>query len=206
MVPFRLQSHWERSSVLITPWGGQLVQELRYGENPHQKAKWYRKKGETNGWHKAEILQGKLLSYNNLLDLDAASSLVCNFSEPAVVAVKHNNPCGVETGTTGFEALEKALTADPVSVFGGVVAANFTIDGKCADRLGSLFLECIAAPSYTPEAKDFFSRKKNLRILEWKQMSAFAEMMDIKTIAGGYLVQERDVTESYSEHWSVVGE
>lgn len=186
--------------------GGQLVQELRYGENPHQMSKWYRKKGETNGWHKAEILQGKVLSYNNLLDLDAASSLVCNFSEPAVVAVKHNNPCGVGTGKTGLEALEKALTADPVSVFGGIVAANFNIDVKCAEKLGALFLECVVAPSFSTEAKEFFTRKKNLRILEWKQMASFSNMLDIKTIAGGYLVQERDTVESYSTDWTVLGE
>jgi len=186
--------------------GGQLVQELRYGENPHQKSKWYRKKGETNGWHKAEILQGKVLSYNNLLDLDAASNLVCNFSEPAVVAVKHNNPCGVGTGKMGLEALEKALTADPVSVFGGIVAANFVIDGKCAEKLSALFLECVVAPGYSIEAKEVFSRKKNLRILEWKHMSAFSNTLDIKTIAGGYLVQERDKLDSFSSDWTILGE
>lgn len=186
--------------------GGSLVQELRYGENPHQKASWYRKKGETNGWHKAQILQGKVLSYNNLLDLDAASNLVCEFSEPAVVAVKHNNPCGVGIGTTGLEAVEKALGADPVSVFGGIVAINFAVDLKCAEKLGALFLECIVAPSYSDEAKDFFARKKNLRILEWRQMESTGGQMEIKTIAGGYLMQERDSVDQWQESWSILGE
>lgn len=186
--------------------GGRLVQELRYGENPHQKASWYRKKGELNGWHQAQILQGKVLSYNNLLDLDSASNLVCDFSEPAAVAVKHNNPCGVGVGATVQEAVEKALGADPVSVFGGIIAINSTVDLKCAEKLGAIFLECIVAPSYTEEARDYFSRKKNLRILEWKQMSAIAEQMDIKTIAGGYLVQEKDKVDEWQEQWMVMGE
>ncbi len=194
------------SSNLDHALGGQLVQELRYGENPHQKSNWFRKKGETNGWHKAEILQGKVLSYNNLLDLDAASNLVREFSEPAVVAVKHNNPCGVGVGSVGLEALEKALSADPVSVFGGIIAANFTIDLKCAEKLGTLFLECIVAPSYTVEAKDFFARKKNLRILEWREMLTMTNTVDIKTIAGGYLVQEKDASEGWSDHWQILGE
>lgn len=186
--------------------GGGLVQELRYGENPHQKASWFRKKGETNGWHKAQILQGKVLSYNNLLDLDAASSLVCEFSEPAVVAVKHNNPCGVGVGTTVLEAIDKALAADPVSVFGGIVAINNTIDLKCAERLGTIFLECIVAPNYTNEAKEFFGRKKNLRILEWRQMASAEGQMDIKSIAGGYLVQDRDFVDDWQETWTLLGE
>jgi phosphoribosylaminoimidazolecarboxamide formyltransferase/IMP cyclohydrolase len=186
--------------------GGRLIQELRYGENPHQKASWYRKKGETNGWHQAQILQGKVLSYNNLLDLDAASSLVCEFSEPAVVAVKHNNPCGVGTGTTALEAVEKALAADPISVFGGIVAINEAVDYKCAEKLGGLFLECIVAPSYTEEAKEFFARKKNLRILEWRQMTKPQGQLDIKTISGGYLVQEKDTVEEWQEDWTILGE
>lgn len=186
--------------------GGALVQELRYGENPHQKANWYRKKGETNGWHKAQILQGKVLSYNNLLDLDAASNLVCEFSEPAVVAVKHNNPCGVGIGTTGLEAVEKALGADPVSVFGGIVAINFTVDLKCAEKLGAIFLECIVAPCYTDEAKEYFGRKKNLRILEWRQMAPMPGQQEVKTIAGGYLIQERDSVDQWQESWSILGE
>lgn len=186
--------------------GGQLVQELRYGENPHQHAKWYRKKGQTNGWHKAEILQGKVLSYNNLLDLDAASNLVSEFSEPAAVAVKHNNPCGVGIGSSGLDALEKTLSADPVSVFGGIVATNFTIDLKCAEKLSTLFLECIVAPSYKDEAKEYFSRKKNLRILEWREMLAMRSGDEIKTINGGYLIQDRDTTEGWSEEWKILGE
>jgi phosphoribosylaminoimidazolecarboxamide formyltransferase/IMP cyclohydrolase len=186
--------------------GGSLVQELRYGENPQQKANWYRKKGETNGWHKAQILQGKVLSYNNLLDLDAASNLVCEFSEPAVVAVKHNNPCGVGIGESGLEAVEKALGADPVSVFGGIVAINFPVDLKCAEKLGTIFLECIVAPSYSDEAKEFFARKKNLRILEWRQMNSASGQADVKTIAGGYLIQDRDSVDSWQETWSILGE
>lgn len=186
--------------------GGSLVQELRYGENPHQKASWYRKKGETNGWHRAQILQGKVLSYNNLLDLEAASNLVCEFSEPAAVVVKHNNPCGVGVGSSGLDAVEKALSADPVSAFGGIVAINFAVDLKCAEKLGALFLECIVAPSFTEEAKEFFARKKNLRILEWRQMRATSQQKDIKTIAGGYLIQEKDSVDPWQESWSILGE
>lgn len=186
--------------------GGSLVQELRYGENPHQKAMWFRKKGESNGLHKAQIIQGKVLSYNNLLDLDAASSLVCEFSEPAVVAVKHNNPCGVGIGETPVEAVEKALGADPVSVFGGIVALNFTVDLKSAEKLGAIFLECIVAPGFTDEAKEYFARKKNLRILEWRQMRIAEGQMDIKTISGGYLIQEKDSIDQWQSNWEVHGE
>ncbi len=131
---------------------------------------------------------------------------MCNFSEPAAVAVKHNNPCGVGVGKTGLEALEKALAADPVSVFGGIIATNFVIDRKDSEKLSALFLECIVAPGYSPEARELFSRKKNLRILEWKNMASFSESLDIKTIAGGYLIQERDNFESYSSDWMVLGE
>jgi phosphoribosylaminoimidazolecarboxamide formyltransferase/IMP cyclohydrolase len=190
--------------------GGVLVQELRYGENPQQKASWYRKRGAKFGLHEAETLQGKSLSYNNILDLDSASSLVCKFSEPAAVAIKHNNPCGVGLAESIEDAIEICLKADPVSVFGGIVAVNRKIDGRCAEKLTSLFLECVIAPEITADAMDLFAKKKNLRILKWPQLGNenlqnYRED-NLKTILGGYLLQAADEVEEWNSEWQVKGE
>jgi phosphoribosylaminoimidazolecarboxamide formyltransferase/IMP cyclohydrolase len=190
--------------------GGVLVQELRYGENPQQKASWYRKRGARFGLHDAETLQGKSLSYNNLLDLDSASFLVCKFSEPAAVAVKHNNPCGVGLAQSIENAIDICLKADPVSVFGGIVAVNKKIDSICAEKLTSLFLECVIAPDITADAMNIFAKKKNLRVLKWSHLGGndlrgYRED-NLKTILGGYLLQSADEVEEWNPFWVAKGE
>jgi phosphoribosylaminoimidazolecarboxamide formyltransferase/IMP cyclohydrolase len=190
--------------------GGILVQELRYGENPQQKASWYSKRGAKYGLQDAEILQGKALSYNNLLDLDSASTLVCKFSEPVVVAVKHNNPCGVGLAGSIDDAIDMCLKADPVSIFGGIIAVNKRIDSRCAEKLSSVFLECVIAPEITDDAMTIFSKKKNLRVLKWKdlgktELQKYRES-NLKTIIGGYLLQSADEVEDWNPLWNVVGE
>lgn len=166
--------------------GGQLVSPLRYGENPQQLAGWYSLASSKSGLHQAEILQGKALSYNNILDLDAACETLREFSEPACVAVKHNNPCGVAMGSSTFEAVIGSLKADPVSVFGGIVAINGKVDGDIALKLSEVFLECVVAPDFSPEALGIFSKKKNLRLLKWPQIIDRTSELKVKTVRGGF--------------------
>lgn len=187
-------------------WGGALKQELRYGENPQQKAYWLRERGASFGLHDAKIIQGKPLSYNNILDLDAAVSTVREFDEVCTVGVKHNNPCGVATGTTGTESIKRALEADPVSIFGGIVACNRPIDADGAKLLAPIFLECVIAPSYSAEALSIFAAKKNLRILEWPDLNRKATGWDVRTVTGGALLQSADTIRSWDPTWKVIGE
>lgn len=185
--------------------GGDLVQTLRYGENPQQKGSWYRIYGEP-GLHQTEILQGKELSYNNLLDLDAAINTVNSFTEPACVAVKHNNPCGVGIGAQWDEALNKALSADPVSVFGGIIAFNGIVNDQMAKQLSAIFLECIVAIDFTYGALNVFKAKKNLRLLKAGTLVDWPPAPEVRKIRGGFLVQEADVLESsFSPQWEIVG-
>ncbi|MEH7334057.1 bifunctional phosphoribosylaminoimidazolecarboxamide formyltransferase/IMP cyclohydrolase [Neobacillus drentensis] len=171
----------------------ELKQTLRYGENPHQQAAFYKKPlGSTFSIANAEQLHGKELSYNNINDADAALQIVKEFSEPAAVAVKHMNPCGVGTGKTGFEAFEKAFAADPVSIFGGIIAFNREVDGQTAGKLHEIFLEIIIAPSFTKEALEILTAKKNLRLLTIPFEQAPKAEMKMTTIEGGLLVQEQD--------------
>jgi phosphoribosylaminoimidazolecarboxamide formyltransferase/IMP cyclohydrolase len=174
------------------------VQELRYGENPHQKAAFYRKPlaGEGN-ITTAEQLHGKELSYNNINDANAALQIVKEFSEPAVVAVKHMNPCGVGIGSTIEEAYRKAYEADPTSIFGGIVAANREIDGATARLLHEIFLEIVLAPGFTPEALEILTKKKNIRLLRLGDAFAAADRPaasyhNITSVEGGMLVQDND--------------
>ncbi len=187
------------SSFLVA---GELSQELRYGENPQQKAWWY--KSSHQGLHDAKILHGKALSYNNLLDIDAASRLVRDFDQNVVVAVKHNSPCGVATHNSGAEAMRLALSADPVSVFGGIIACNFEIDETSADHLSKLFLECIVAPSFSNAAFDRLTKKKDLRLLEWTGASRSEQ--EIRSLAGGFLVQSSDHVNKWSADWKIIGD
>ena len=181
--------------------------ELRYGENPHQKALWYRNTGETLGWHEAEILQGKALSFNNLLDLEASARTLSTFDGPTVISVKHNNACGIGRGENIEEALERSLKADPVSVFGGIIALNETVTAKCAEALVGLFLECIVAPDFSAEAREILAKKKNLRCLQWPNLlKGFSSRKDVKHISGGMLVQEMDLVEIDSSKWTFHGE
>ena len=137
-------------------------QTLRYGENSHQQADWFQNPIESKSLATAEILQGKELSYNNLLDLDASSGLVAHFSQAACVAVKHNNPCGVAIAESIYQAAQKAVESDPQSVFGGILAFNKTVDAQTAAFLSSIFLECVIAPDYSADALAIFSKKKTL--------------------------------------------
>ncbi|MDN3017398.1 bifunctional phosphoribosylaminoimidazolecarboxamide formyltransferase/IMP cyclohydrolase [Paenibacillus sp. BSR1-1] len=171
----------------------ELKQTLRYGENPHQQAAFYKKPlGSTFSIANAEQIHGKELSYNNINDADAALQIVKEFTNPAAVAVKHMNPCGVGTGKTGFEAFEKAFAADPVSIFGGIIAFNREVDGQTAGKLHEIFLEIIIAPSFTKEALEILTAKKNLRLLTIPFEQAPKAEMKMTTIEGGLLVQEQD--------------
>jgi phosphoribosylaminoimidazolecarboxamide formyltransferase/IMP cyclohydrolase len=170
-------------------------QPMRYGENPHQAAALYGFAGEPpSGLAGAKQLQGKELSYNNLVDLDAAAALVAEFRGPAVAIIKHNNPCGVAEHDSLVEAYKLALACDPVSAFGGVLAFNRPLDGATAEEVSKLFAECIVAPGYDARAKELFAAKKNLRLLEMPE-PAVPEGLVLKPIFGGVLVQEPDVHE-----------
>ncbi len=161
---------------------------LRYGENPHQRAAVY-VDGSGTGIAGAEQLQGKELSYNNLVDLDACWALVSELEVCAVAIIKHTNPCGVGAGATVLEAYQRALEADPVSAFGGVIGVNRTIDGTAAAEMAKLFVEAIVAPEFTPEAVAHLSAKKNLRVVRIRSRPI---TQTVKQVSGGYLVQDAD--------------
>ncbi len=167
----------------------QKVKALRYGENPHQRAAFYKDNRHSNGWADAKILWGKEMSYNNFLDADSALKLLKEFDNvPAAVIVKHNNPCGVATGTTLLEAYQKAKAADPVSAFGGVAAFNRPMTDDLATEITSTFMEVIIAPSYSETAMTLFQKKKDLRVLEAGKSVETA--LDFRLISGGILVQD----------------
>lgn len=168
------------------------IQELRYGENPHQKAAFYKEKGKTNGMINFKQIQGKELSFNNILDINAAWELVQEFSQPAAVVVKHNNPCGVAEDKALDKAFVLAHKCDPLSAFGGIVALNRKMDAKTAKIIArSGFLECIIAPAFDSEALKSFSDKKNLRLLELNESERLSEL-DLKRVGGGLLIQGKD--------------
>jgi phosphoribosylaminoimidazolecarboxamide formyltransferase/IMP cyclohydrolase len=167
-------------------------QPMRYGENPHQAAALYLPAERPSaGLAGAKQLQGKELSYNNLVDLDAAWALSQEFRRPAVSIIKHNNPCGTAEQQTLREAYLKALACDPISAFGGVLAFNRALDAATAEEVTKLFVECIVAPGYEPAALEKFAAKKNLRLLEMPRNPAPDEL-ELKRISGGMLVQEPD--------------
>jgi phosphoribosylaminoimidazolecarboxamide formyltransferase/IMP cyclohydrolase len=172
-------------------------QELRYGENPHQAAALYVPAGRAaEGLAAAKQLQGKELSYNNLVDLEAARSLAAEFKNPASVIIKHNNPCGTAEQASLREAYRKALACDPVSAFGGVLAFNRELDAATAEEVAKLFVECIAAPGFAADAKEIFAAKKNLRLLELPPGGLQPEsQLQLKRILGGMLVQQPDLGE-----------
>ncbi|MDT8862467.1 bifunctional phosphoribosylaminoimidazolecarboxamide formyltransferase/IMP cyclohydrolase [Alkalihalobacillus sp. MEB130] len=168
-------------------------QGLRYGENPHQKATFYKKPlADESSIASAVQLHGKELSYNNIHDADAALAIVKEFSEPAVVAVKHMNPCGVGTGESIEQAYGRAYEADPVSIFGGIVAANREIDEATAVKMKDIFLEIIIAPSFTQEALTVLTAKKNLRLLTVPMTKQEQPEAMLTSIHGGLLVQDED--------------
>jgi phosphoribosylaminoimidazolecarboxamide formyltransferase / IMP cyclohydrolase len=165
-----------------------LAQPLRYGENPHQRAALY-SDGSGLGIAGAKQLQGKELSFNNLVDLDACWELTREFDEPMVAIIKHTNPCGAATGATVLEAYKKALASDPVSAFGGVLGINREVDAAAAEEIAKLFVEAIAAPSFSPDARSLFAAKKNLRLVEVRPAPARPV---VKQVSGGLLLQDAD--------------
>ncbi len=187
-----------------------LIKTLRYGENPHQKAFWY---GLSNiGWNSAKQLQGKELSYNNLLDLESALSTVLEFGYAekdefttdkfASVILKHNNPCGASISNSASQAFLNALECDSVSAFGGIVAFNSNVDTETAISLKDIFLECIVAPSFDAEALEILKVKKNLRILKLsKDQLPKKNQTSTKSIMGGLLVQDTNDSEEKTENW-----
>ncbi len=188
-----------------------LRQVLRYGENPHQGARWFGEVGV--GWGAARQLQGKELSYNNLIDLEAALTTVAAFgygpgAEPAAVVIKHTNPCGVAIGGDTGEALLRALDADRVSAFGGIVALNGPVDRAAAEHLAGLFLECVVAPSFSEEACQRLAAKANLRLLELdpSAVAGAAGALQLRSVLGGVLAQQADDGPADPDAWQVVSE
>jgi len=169
------------------------IQDLRYGENPHQKAAFYREKGKSSGLVNLKQLQGKELSFNNILDLNSAVELAKEFKAPAAVIVKHNNPCGVSEDKELSRAFKNAWEGDKLSAFGGVIALNRKLDLKTAGLIAkSGFLECIIAPGFEAGALGLFKEKKNLRLIELKDLNLIDEP-EFKRVAGGMLLQSKDL-------------
>lgn len=180
------------------------VQEMRYGENPHQSAAFYRDLKTVDGaLANYKQLQGKELSYNNIADSDAAWECVKSFQESACVIVKHANPCGVAVAPTPFEAYSKALQTDPTSAFGGIIAFNRELDGKAAEIVAKQFVEVLIAPSFTAEAKAIFAAKQNVRLLEIA-LGSEVNQYDVKRVGGGLLVQAPDAKNVLQEELRVV--
>lgn len=169
------------------------VQDLRYGENPHQQAAFYRDAyGKAEGIANACQLHGKELSFNNIVDLEAAYAIAAEFDAPAAVIIKHTNPCGAACAPTLSEAYEKAYQADTVSAFGGIIGLNQCVDRETAEKISSLFVEAVIAPAYSNEALDILQQKKNIRLLSADLPRAGQARYDIKKISGGILIQESD--------------
>ena len=180
---------------------------LRYGENPHQSATWYQVGATPKGWSAAQQLQGKELSFNNLLDLEAARSIIAEFSDdlPCAVIIKHNNPCGVAIASTIAEAYQKAFESDSTSAFGGIVALNRPIDEDTAKLLNKTFLECVVAPACVPSVAAILGKKQNLRVLVLSDLK-HGSHETVKTISGGMLVQKSDNEAVNPDTWKVVTE
>ena len=166
------------------------AQDLRYGENPHQKAAFYAEGGEPWGLARARQLQGKELSYNNLLDLHSVLAMALEFDDPVAVIAKHNNPCGVAVGDSPSQAYVRALECDPVSAYGGILAFNREVDEETAREIAKIFVEAIIAPGFSQEAREVFSAKANLRLLELNPWPEKMQGWDLRRVAGGLLVQE----------------
>ncbi|MBF2098574.1 MAG: bifunctional phosphoribosylaminoimidazolecarboxamide formyltransferase/IMP cyclohydrolase [Gloeomargaritaceae cyanobacterium C42_A2020_066] len=184
---------------------GRVKQELRYGENPHQTATWYATAGTPQGWTTAKQLQGKELSYNNLLDLEAARSLIAEFptSRPAVAIIKHNNPCGVAQHENQEQAYRMAFATDSVSAFGGIVALNTVLSASTALALTETFLECIVAPEIEQDAIAILQRKSNLRVMILPNPTD-SHNVHLRMIAGGFLLQSADNLEESLREWTTV--
>lgn len=183
---------------------GQQLQSLRYGENPHQPAAWYQTGTSASGWANATKLQGKELSYNNLVDLEAARRIIAEFPDkPAATIIKHTNPCGTAEADTLLEAYEKAFNADSVSAFGGIVALNKPIDAPTATALTKTFLECIVAPGCEAEAQEILAAKSKVRVLISPDLTS-GPKETVRSIAGGFLVQTADDAVENPSQWQIV--
>jgi len=181
------------------------VADLRYGENPHQKAALYRSPTTPGqGLAAAPQLQGKELSYNNLVDLEAAWRLVREFEEPTTVIIKHTNPCGVATGATLVESYQRALEVDPVSSFGSVIAFNRAVDGPTAEELSKLFVEAVVSPGFEAPALERLAGKKNLRLLDMSATAGDDFGLQLKAVGGGLLVQTPDSLPVQPHLWKCV--
>ena len=182
------------------------IKDLRYGENPHQKAAWYWPAGAAQGpgaagLGGATILQGKELSYTNLLDLDSAARIVLEFDEPAAVVIKHTNPCGAATGDSAADAYLRARDADSVAAFGGIVALNRPIDAGTADAIVSTFIEAVIAPSVDAAARPILAKKTNMRVVT-AGFDAMLTAVDMRSTLGAMLSQERDLVAEAREPWT----
>jgi phosphoribosylaminoimidazolecarboxamide formyltransferase/IMP cyclohydrolase len=197
---------WLHRDQAFPPWLGPVyvkAQDLRYGENPHQQAAYYVERGMPHGLGSAEQLHGKELSYNNLLDTDAAWGLATDFDEPCIAIIKHMNPAGVALGETLAQAYPRARAGDPVSVFGGIVAANREVDADTARLVAEVFTEVVVAPGYTDEALAVLTEKKNLRLLRITNPDAPARPRVLRTVSGGLLVQDADTAPEGPDAWTV---
>jgi phosphoribosylaminoimidazolecarboxamide formyltransferase / IMP cyclohydrolase len=184
---------------------GQLKQTLRYGENPHQAAGWYQSGAVASGWAAAQQIQGKALSYNNLVDLEAARRIIAEFpsaEKPAAAVLKHTNPCGVSMGDSLATAYQQAFNADSTSAFGGIVALNQPIDEATAIALTGTFLECVVAPGCSESAQAILSQKKNLRILLLPDL-VNGPSQTVRVIAGGFLTQASDDVREDPTQWTI---
>jgi phosphoribosylaminoimidazolecarboxamide formyltransferase/IMP cyclohydrolase len=183
---------------------GDKITELRYGENPHQKAALYRQLSPAgmHGVAKWEILGGKAMSYLNYLDADAAHNVAISFTTPAIAIVKHASPCGIATAATLVDAYEAALASDPVSAFGGILASNREIESDVAELITKHYFEVIVAPSYSDEAKARLSRRKNLRLIV-APAEAGRPSRSLRQLSGAFLVQDVDVGEPENANWTV---
>ena len=180
------------------------VQSLRYGENPHQKAAFYKDPIETSlSLASAKQLHGKELSFNNIQDANAALEIVAEYNDPAVVAVKHMNPCGIGLAENLSDAFKRAYEADPISIFGGIVACNREVDIATAEQLSEIFLEIVMAPSFTKEALDILTKKKNIRLLELDMSNDKEAYVKLTTVKGGVLIQNNDDGEINKEDLSI---
>ena len=178
--------------------------DLRYGENPHQNATVFKGDAEPYSVPHAKKLHGKELSYNNLQDANATLNILREFNEPCAVAVKHMNPCGVAIGVDGYDAYMKAYNADPVSIFGGIVATNCTVTAPMATEMNKTFLEIVMAPKFEADALEILQKKKNLRVLEIQIEGVAKNSKQFVSINGGLLMQNQDIIAEDSANWTTM--
>ncbi len=181
------------------------VRDLRYGENPHQSAALYQERGaDWSGLAAAKVLQGKELSFNNMVDLESAWTAAAEHSDPAIIIIKHANPCGAATAQSLAKAYELALACDPVSAYGSVIAANRVLDRDTAAAMGKLFIEAVVAPGYEPAALELLARKKDCRVVALEPPSAMPDMVDLRRLRGGLLAQSFDTSIDDPATWRTV--